>query len=447
MARAITHIEQDMDDLEQEVVAIAQELSETYCEYLTVLGEAVQHQVILTTYHLCTHGYPQRFLKKSLSERQELQQAVQGIAKKARHALTHSAQLDELTQPFSEETDGANEETADDDDNDAMLRNLSAFVRRVLSDDSSSDKENSRDSDSNLLDRLSNDADQPDQEGDRPSHRLETIIIPENLALDFLADAQLVSSDHDSDALDSDALDRAEQPADNEESDDGDFQEFSVHVAFTNDDGNNDSDEPNSMVSASQDDNDSSLDKDENVSLLADISILASPHSDVTPTQPEKVDVAPKMTPSRPTPKALIRRCERLEKHIHAAVKKATNKTNQLLQTSSILPQKLPDAVLEAALKSELSSSDSGRSPNVLNLLVETSGSKEKPKIMQVMAVRLRVEELEFNNPTLTAWRSRIRELSAQLRTFDKTYRKLQREKFVADAEATWRSTWYESDD
>ena len=94
-----------------------------------------------------------------------------------------------------------------------------------------------------------------------------------------------------------------------------------------------------------------------------------------------------------------------------------------------------------------MSSSDSGRSPNVLNLLVETSGSKEKPKIMQVMAVRLRIEELEFNNPTLTAWRSRIRELSAQLRTFDKNYRKLQREKFVADAEATWRSTWYESDD
>ncbi|MEO1521125.1 MAG: hypothetical protein AAFU78_10140, partial [Cyanobacteria bacterium J06633_2] len=112
-----------------------------------------------------------------------------------------------------------------------------------------------------------------------------------------------------------------------------------------------------------------------------------------------------------------------------------------------ILPKKLPSAVLEAAFKAELSSSDTERSPNVLNLLVETGGNQEKPKMMQVKAVRLRIEEIEFNNPTLTAWRSRIRELWAQLQSFDKTYRGLQHEKHVADAEAAWRSTWYENAD
>ncbi|MEM9448600.1 MAG: hypothetical protein AAGA75_08705 [Cyanobacteria bacterium P01_E01_bin.6] len=472
MTRAMTHIEQDMESLEQEVVAIAQELHETYDEYLDVLSKAVQHQIILTTYHLCTQGYPQRFLKLPLHERQKLQQNVQLLAKKVFQDLLHPSGLDGLTQPFMEETDGVNDEKSDDRDNDAMLRNLSAFVRRVLADDSKSGDGDLSESSRSILSRLSGD-DDANQDGDRPSHRLEAIIIPENLALDFLSDAQIEDTDQDASDLDDD-----EQDDDND--DDIDIQDFSIHVSFAHDEDpeNQESDAPNETnVSSSLDAaalNEVSLD-----SAHLDVGSHNVPESQSDSTHPsqeynpegsqldipspegnddhssaalssgapKKTEIVPQMTPIQPTPKALIRRCKRLEKQIRITVKKATDKTNRFLQDSGIFSKKVPSAVLEAALKTELSSSDNERSPNVLNLLVETSSNQDKPKMMQVKAVRLRVEEIEFNNPTLTAWRSRIRELLAQLQSFDKTYRTLQNEKYVADAEATWRSTWYEHDD
>ncbi len=445
MARAITQIEQDMDDLEQEVTAIAHELAETYAEYLAVLGEAVQKQVVLTTYHLCTQGYPQQFLALAVSKRRELQQAIQALSKKVRQELTHPARTKRLAQPFFKETDGE-EEAADENENDAMLRNLSAFVRRMLSEGEKVDGQDSRDSNDDILGRLSRHADNPDidsssKDGDRPPHRLETLIIPENLALDFLADARLISSDDDDDDDDDDEY----QDADDD--DDDDLQSFSVHVSFAHDT----HDDADVMREDAEGDGDFEQAHRPNADGYRhgsdDVSHTESAHAELELMESEPSEHIPEMTPIRPTPNALVRRCEYLENQIRNLVRKATDQTNQLLQRSGMLPKKLPDAVLEAVLKAELSSNDAERSPNVLNLLVETSGDRHNPKLMKVMAVRLRVEELEFNNPTLTAWRSRIRELAAQLRTFDKHYRKLQREKSVAEAEATWRSTWYEGDD
>lgn len=455
MTRAITHIEQDIEDLEQELIAIAQELGETYVEYLAVLSDAVQQQVILTTYRLCTQGYPQRFLKLSVGDRQQLQQAIQALARKTRQDLLNPAQLDALTAPFSKETDGTDKEQDDEQESDIMLRHLSAFVRRMLAEESQRD-DDEQDVDGpfrRLSNRANSDGDDSDEEeDDRPSNRLEALIIPENVALDFLADAQFVYSEDDEDDEDDYAEDEGE--------DDLDISGFSVHLSFADDDADSDADagdldHPSSperhvlnmghvarnhaIHQGAASDPESTAD----VNATANDAANNAPSSNLTSQQ---LPAIPPLTPVQPTPKALIRRCERLEKQIHKIVKQATDKINELLQSSGILPKKLPDAVLEAVLKSELSSSGDERSPNVLNLLVETNGESDKPKLMQVMAVRLRVEELEFNNPTLMAWRSRIRELAAQLRTFEKSYRKLQREKSVADAEATWRSTWYESD-
>ncbi len=450
MARAITRIEQDIDDLEQELIAIAQELGETYVEYLAVLSNAVQQQIVLTTYRLCTQGYPQRFLKLSVGDRQHLQQAIQTLAKTTRQNLLNPTQLDALTAPFSKEADGIEEET-DDFDNNAMLRNLSAFVRRMLAEESHKE---GRDDDEAPFRPLSSGEDSDEDgggEGDRPPGRMEALIIPENVALDFLADTQFVYSDEDEDT-DADADD------DDEDDNDLDIQSFSVHVSFT-DDNVDDGAEPSDLDGASSPEL-TALDVNSAAPVQA-VSGMAAPdaHDAANAVDDAANAVAssngahqhvppmPALTPVRPTPKALVRRCERLESQIQKIVKRATDKTNELLQSSGILPKKLPDAVLEAVLKSELSSSEAEGSPNVLSLLVETNGNSDNPKLMQVMAVRLRVEELEFNNPTLMAWRSRIRELAAQLRSLEKSYRKLQREKCVADAEATWRSTWYESDD
>ncbi|MEB3211378.1 MAG: hypothetical protein VKL39_08480, partial [Leptolyngbyaceae bacterium] len=206
MTRAVTHIEQDIEDLEQEVVAIAQELQETYGEYLEVLSEAVKQQVVLTTYHLCTQGYPQRFLKLSLSQRQKLQQNLQSLAKHVYHDLLNPSSLQQLDHPFTEELDGDRDRKAGEREQDVMLRNLSAFVRRVLADDSRSGDDDSSDSDRLRLKDLSDDDSSSD--GDRPSARLEAIIIPENFSFDFLSDAQFEhDDDDDDDGMDLDADD------------------------------------------------------------------------------------------------------------------------------------------------------------------------------------------------------------------------------------------------
>ncbi|MEO0686034.1 MAG: hypothetical protein AAFY76_13590, partial [Cyanobacteria bacterium J06649_11] len=72
MARPIERIEQDIVELEKTIKVIAQQLQNAYTSYLEVLGQALRQQLILASYHLCTQGYPESFLKLSLSQRQKL---------------------------------------------------------------------------------------------------------------------------------------------------------------------------------------------------------------------------------------------------------------------------------------------------------------------------------------------------------------------------------------
>ncbi len=87
MAGSIQQIQQDLTTLDTAITALAQEFEQTYQNYLTALGEAVRKQLILACYHLCTHGYPEAFLKLPFSERQKFQQNLQELAKKAQVSL------------------------------------------------------------------------------------------------------------------------------------------------------------------------------------------------------------------------------------------------------------------------------------------------------------------------------------------------------------------------
>ncbi|BAY24474.1 hypothetical protein NIES2100_42690 [Calothrix sp. NIES-2100] len=89
MARAIERIDRDIVLLKEAIKAIAAELQNAYAIYFTLLGQAVRQQLILATYHLCTQGYPEKFLSLSLNQRQHLQQAIRKLGKQtAEHLLT-----------------------------------------------------------------------------------------------------------------------------------------------------------------------------------------------------------------------------------------------------------------------------------------------------------------------------------------------------------------------
>ncbi|MBW4431214.1 MAG: hypothetical protein KME28_05625 [Pelatocladus maniniholoensis HA4357-MV3] len=107
MARPIERIERDLAALEEAIAAIAKELQSTYTSYLNTLGQAVQQQLILATYHLCTQGYSENFLKLSLNQRQNLQQSIRKLSKQSTEQLLAlvNGEEEKLQQPQDEESD------------------------------------------------------------------------------------------------------------------------------------------------------------------------------------------------------------------------------------------------------------------------------------------------------------------------------------------------------
>ncbi|XGV97400.1 MAG: hypothetical protein ACAF41_32355 [Leptolyngbya sp. BL-A-14] len=309
MVGAIERIAQEIAALDKATSAIADELYGGYSTYLTVLGQAVRQQLILASYHVCTQGYPESFLRLPYSQRQQLQQ-----------------QLRHLAQHVQEEI-------------------LAQLHPPVLLDDPESDFD---------LERPSGSSDPLFQDSQSSS------------------EAQSLATDSP-----------------------------------------------------------------------PDIALLAFKTSGVVskPTQPRSL-----------TPSHLAEWREELEHAIIAELKTASHAANRLLQQAHILPQTLPEPVLEAATKADISETRAG-TPNLLNLLVEAGNSKAEaeaadepigPALMHIVAIYLRLPEIEFADPSVAAARSKLRSLFAQLKALGRNYQKKQHEQSIAEAQAAWRSSWTE---
>jgi hypothetical protein len=151
--------------------------------------------------------------------------------------------------------------------------------------------------------------------------------------------------------------------------------------------------------------------------------------------------------PELTKPEQLAQWQEQLEEAIAQTLETLSLNTNRLLQQTGIIPSKLPAAVLEAATKADNSTeSVTVGSPNLLNLLMETESEddSEDSTLTRIIAINLRLSEIEFADPTLNAGRNQIRNLSAKRNTLHREYHKKQRERSVAQAEAAWRASWFE---
>lgn len=301
MARAIERIEQDLAALEEATALLRAELNKTYSQYLQLLGQAVRRQLILASYQVCTHGYPQAFLSLSFNQRQKLQQSIQQMGKKAQEQL---------------------------------LSHLEASKKLT-------------------------------QEEVRDSNSHEPAPQPE--------------------------LSSSEPPQD-------------------------DTPEPLSMV-------------------------------EPIPGNLEAQETIDITNPELTKPEQLAQWQEQLEESIAQTLETLSLNSNRLLQETSIIPSKLPAAVLEAAAKADNSTeSVTVGSPNLLNLLMETESEddSEDSTLTRIIAINLRLSEIEFADPALNAGRNQIRNLSAKRNTLHREYHKKQRERSVAQAEAAWRASWFE---
>jgi hypothetical protein len=150
-------------------------------------------------------------------------------------------------------------------------------------------------------------------------------------------------------------------------------------------------------------------------------------------------------------PEHLILWHKQLERNIKKILDQTSKQANRYLQKSAIIPSRLPAKVIEVAMKAEESASKSHGNkiqnvPNILNLIVETDKEKKAPSssIVQISLLRLRLSELEFIDPLLNAKRTQIRTHISKIGQLKRQYRDKKREHAQAEAEAAWRSSWYE---
>ncbi|HEY9873125.1 MAG TPA: hypothetical protein V6D12_06800, partial [Candidatus Obscuribacterales bacterium] len=145
-------------------------------------------------------------------------------------------------------------------------------------------------------------------------------------------------------------------------------------------------------------------------------------------------------------PEQLAEWQENLEKAIAHTLQALSVSTNRLLQQAGILPHQVPEAVLEAAAKAEAAGESVAGPPNLLNLLMEKENSQnsEGSTVTQIIAVQMRLTEIEFADATVMAGRNQIRQLSSRLHTLRREYQKKQRERTIAEAETAWRTSWFD---
>lgn len=138
---------------------------------------------------------------------------------------------------------------------------------------------------------------------------------------------------------------------------------------------------------------------------------------------------------------------QELEEATQEILKRVSHNANVLLQKAGILPKKLPEPILAAAAAvSEASAEVIPGPPNLLNLVIEIENEQESEdsSLTQIMAINLRLGEIEFADPTLLSERKQIRNILVQLNKLGREYQKKQRELTVAEAEAAWRASWFE---
>lgn len=392
MVRAIERIERDIEALEAQVRAIAAELHANYIRYYTALGAAVRQQLILATYHLCTQGYPEAFLKLSLSQRQKLQQSIRQAGTDA------AAKLMQYTQTDRDVRDNPDENSDPEAESKAIeasiLESLSAVIVEAMGSSNQPFSRNQQEDDN-------------DENPDLPT--LEIANLP-----DF----------------------------DDDDFSDSDFDDIASEIDLDNED---DEDDEDDEEDEEEDDNQINSPPFKGKQSLQELQqkfrqsrkiIIPGHLLRVLPFPSESVN-----------PIDFIKWQQSIEFATQQAIKKISHEANLILQKSEILPKKLPESLLNVAnAASDAATEVTSGPPNLLNVIVKLDGDKSlvDSPIAPIMLLNLRLGEIEFADSNVAHERKNLRNTTMQLQRIKREYQKKLKEKSVAEAEAAWRASWYE---
>jgi hypothetical protein len=397
MVSTVEQVERELNILHQAIATLSEEFHQTYSNYLETLGQAVRQQLIQASYYLCTRGYPNQFLKLSLSQQQQIQKALRQLGTQAQADLLERLKPIEPWEPRPP-IDFA-----------ALAESLARTQAKLESAQTPQDP-----------DAPESSSDSEDQEGSEEgaTQELPTQTLSQIDLLKAVLASSLASSDGETDEDDLDDEDSDEN--DDEFDDDFDGQDSDPQEIF------------NAIFNKAAQEESGNSTFSASAFLIADADSLTE--HDPQPTEPRPLNS-----------QDLLHWQESLEQEISTALQDISHQANRQLQQSSILPKRLPEPVLEVAAKADLASEAIANQPNLLNLLIKSSIKGNKESVMtQVMAIRLRLSEIEFSNANVIHWRSKIRGLSTQLNKLHREYQKKQKEKAIAQAEAAWRSSWFE---
>ncbi|NJL83900.1 MAG: hypothetical protein HC890_14955 [Chloroflexaceae bacterium] len=174
---------------------------------------------------------------------------------------------------------------------------------------------------------------------------------------------------------------------------------------------------------------------------------LELPGESEPPVPPDPVDSETAvMAFETDNPEELLEWHQVLEMAMDDVLADLSRQANRYLQESQILPEQLSAKLLDMAMQSEERTNSTSRPPNLLNLMVETKDQENSERIAKIVAIRLRLSELEFSDPGLSAQHQQIRKTIDRVNQLRQQYQKRQREQAVAAAEAAWRATWFEGE-
>ncbi|MEL6910619.1 MAG: hypothetical protein AAFR62_12920 [Cyanobacteria bacterium J06629_2] len=192
----------------------------------------------------------------------------------------------------------------------------------------------------------------------------------------------------------------------------------------------------------------------ENIENLDNIELIAiDASSDELELEPAaSVEEPPKEQVDFQNPEHLILWHKQIERGIKKTFDDTSRKVNKQLQESKIIPDRLPNKVIEVAMQADgskgmRSSSKQPQVPHVMHLALESDKNKKSKsgkKSTQISLLRLRLAEVEFADHLLNAKRGQIRNLLGKVKQLEGQYKAIEQELAVLEAQAAWRSSWYE---
>ncbi len=483
MVKASGQIEKELGLLQRQTEAMSNSLEPLYDSYLKALSEAGKRQLVMAAYHLCTRAYPDRFLALSWEQRNQVQQGLQALSGQIYSQLSaqreQAKKMSRRSQPpgglaflqrLLEARAAGATVIATEGDRDQLLEKLSSLSQ---SDPQPPDAELSGPDPEDWqaeMQSLDDEGDRYDAyPDDREDDSFDTDFASPALDDDESADGgQDPASDLTAAELDDELDDDLGDDLDDDLDDDLGF-DMEVPAA-----------DPRLTISEEDD-------------LLAALEGLA--RRSIQQNEPEETDEAPL------TPIHLVKQQMLLEKAMREVFKAVSEEANELLQKANIMPS-FPKALMAAATDSQGMGEPINAVPNVVTLSVrvmhgeamlesEEDDEPERPRsrrrssrpdrrssgaegrsprsrpypsdrraeesrsprlipseaveidaLPELAAISLRLSEVEFTDPTVSAWRRRLRQKLGELKQLGIRYKKTQRALETAQAEDAWRASW-----